>query len=373
MTSAILLMAGNSQRFMSEKNKLLHSVEGDLVGRKTFDVFNNSKHIDKIVIVRKSGDAEMENIFKHQEKVTFADGGNTRFLSVLSGLRSLGNDSDIVVIHDGARPFVNDKIILDSIVSAKKFGSGIASIKVVDTLRMCDGENLLEVVDRDSVVRIQTPQTFVLENIVTAYEKAILEYGDSANFTDDSLVYSEYIGTPKYIEGSDKNKKITYLNDIENTILTGIGYDIHQLVEGRPLFLCGLEVPHSKGLLGHSDGDAPIHAVMDSILSSLGKRDIGHYFPDTDESFSGIDSKVLLGRVMEIVSEEGYRIGNLSVSIIAEQPKLSPYIEDMKKVLGGILDIPNNKIGITVTTNEGMGLIGEGCAIGAFATVSVYR
>ena len=372
MTSAILLMAGNSQRFMSDKNKLLHSVEGDLVGRKTFDVFNNSKHIDKIVIVRKSGDVEMENIFSNQEKVTFADGGETRFLSVLSGLKSLSKDTEIVVIHDGARPFVNDKIILDSIVSAKSFGSGVASIKVVDTLRKCDGDNLLEVVDRDQVVRIQTPQTFSYNAIVSAYEKAFNEYGESANFTDDSLVYSKYIATPKLIEGSDKNKKITYLNDIENSILTGIGYDIHQLVEGRKLFLCGLEVPHTKGLLGHSDGDAPIHAIMDSLLSSLGKRDIGHYFPDTDNAYSGIDSKILL-KVMEIVKEEGYRVGNLSVSIIAEKPKLSPYIDEMKKVIGEILEIANDKIGITVTTNEGMGLIGEGCAIGSFASVSIYR
>ncbi|MEG1805173.1 MAG: 2-C-methyl-D-erythritol 2,4-cyclodiphosphate synthase [Clostridia bacterium] len=369
MISAILLCGGNSTRFSNSQNKLLCKIDGVPVARRAFDVFDKMEIVEKIVIVRKEGDGEIEKLFENNSKVTFAPAGESRFMSVLSGLHACPKDTSIVAIHDGARPFVTEEVILDSINSAKKFGSGVLAIKVVDTLRKVKDNDLLEIVDRNEVVRVQTPQTFNFNEIFEAYEKA--SQTDNSIFTDDSLVYSRFIKPCKFVWGNNENEKITYRKDVAKESTSGIGYDIHRLEFNRELFLLGVKIPNDKGLLGHSDADAPIHALMDSLLSAMGKADIGHYFPDTDPQYCGIDSKILLAKVMELVRGESKRVVNTSIAIIAESPKLSPYLDEMKCVIADILGITTEKVGISVTTNEKTGLIGNGEAIAAYAVTTL--
>ncbi len=371
MNSAVLLCGGSSSRFSVNKNKLLHKINGVEVAKICFDTLFEMKDIDHIVVVRKKGDRAVERLFEGRSKVIFAEGGASRFMSVRNGLKMCPSGTEIAVIHDGARPFVTSEVIKNSIKSAKKYGSGVTAIEVVDTLRKVEKGILQDVVDRSEVVRIQTPQTFNFEEISKAYEMAFEEFGEENNFTDDSSVYSKYVGKCKMVFGNRENEKITYREDVLREFNAGIGYDIHRLVENRDLILCGVKIPFDKGLLGHSDADAPLHALMDAILSSIGKKDIGHYFPVDDDKFLNASSLKLLENVMEILTEEGKKIVNVAISIIAEAPKLAPYIDEMKGVLGEVLNIPTSSVGITVTTNEGIDLIGEGKGIGAFATVSV--
>ena len=148
----------------------------------------------------------------------------------------------------------------------------------------------------------------------------------------------------------------------------GLGEDLHRLEEGRPLILCGTKVPFEKGLLGHSDGDCVFHAVADALLSAIGARDIGFFFPPSKEEIKGIDSREILTFAVSKVKEAGYRIGSVSLVITAERPKLSPYVEAFKESLSATLEIPVSRIGITCKTNEGLGPLGENKAIACHAT-----
>lgn len=369
MISVILLCGGNSTRFSNSQNKLLCKIDGVPLAKKAFDIFDNIEIVDKIVVVRKNGDKEIEKLFENNQKVTFADAGESRFHSVLNGLRACDKASTIVAIHDGARPYVTPQVVIDSINSAKKFGSGVLAIKVVDTLRKVKDNELLEIVDRNEVVRVQTPQTFKFVEIYNAYENAVNT--DTKVYTDDSLVYSRFVKPCKFVWGNNENEKITYRKDVAKEVVCGIGYDLHRLVEKRELFLLGVKIPFEKGLLGHSDADVGIHAIMDSILSAMGKKDIGHYFPDTESKYKDIDSKKLLGEVVEMVRKEDKKVVNTSVSIIAQKPKLAPYIDKMTCVIADILGVTTEKVGITATTNENVGLIGDGNAIACYAVTTL--
>ncbi|MGB7605527.1 MAG: 2-C-methyl-D-erythritol 2,4-cyclodiphosphate synthase [Lutisporaceae bacterium] len=156
-------------------------------------------------------------------------------------------------------------------------------------------------------------------------------------------------------------------------IKIGNGYDVHHLVENRGLIIGGVSIPYYKGLLGHSDADVLVHAIMDALLGACGERDIGKHFPDTDDSYKGISSLKLLGRVKEIIREKGYRVGNIDSIIVAQAPKMAPYIEQMKKNIGDVLDISEECINIKATTTEGLGFEGKGEGIASYAVACLYK
>jgi 2-C-methyl-D-erythritol 2,4-cyclodiphosphate synthase len=156
-------------------------------------------------------------------------------------------------------------------------------------------------------------------------------------------------------------------------IKVGFGFDVHQLQEGRDFYIGGVKIPHSKGALGHSDADALIHAICDALLGAAGLKDIGYYFPDTSSEFKGIDSKILLKRVVDLISEKGYSIGNVDVSLVLEKPKIKPYIDEMIATLAPILKVENDDISIKATTNEKMGYVGREEGIAAYAVCLISK
>lgn len=156
-------------------------------------------------------------------------------------------------------------------------------------------------------------------------------------------------------------------------IKVGFGFDVHQLQEGRDFFIGGVKIPHSKGALGHSDADALIHAICDSLLGAAGLKDIGFYFPDTSAEFKGIDSKILLKRVVDLISEKGYTIGNVDVSLVLEKPKINAYIDEMINTLAPILKVELDDISIKATTNEKMGYVGREEGIAAYAVCLISK
>lgn len=154
-------------------------------------------------------------------------------------------------------------------------------------------------------------------------------------------------------------------------MLVGFGYDVHRLVEGRPLILGGVSIPYTKGLDGHSDADVIVHALMDALLGAAGLRDIGHYFPPSDPAFKGADSLKLLGKVVDLLAAEGYRPVNVDISLLAERPKIGPHVEAMRANLSAVLGVAPRRVGVKATTNEGLGFVGEGLGMAAYAVALI--
>lgn len=366
--TAVILAGGSSTRFCS--NKMLYKLDGTSVIKKCVSTFYNIEKIDELVVVSgKDFLAEVKNELKDFSNIKFVLGGETRFNSVLNALNAI-SQTDIVVIHDGARAFVKEETILKSIESAVKYGSGIVSVKTTDSVYKTNGSEIEEVLDRESLINIQTPQAFDFNEIKTAYLKC-----DSNNFTDDSAVYLKHIGKPHIVLGEYSNKKITVKDDVENMndFRIGNGYDIHKLVESRKLVLGGVKIDYELGLLGHSDADVLIHSIMDAMLSAAGLRDIGYYFSDKDAKYLGIDSTLLLKEVLKMVKEKGFSINNITATVIAQRPKLKAYHEKITENLAGLLNIEKEKVGITFNTKEGLDSVGEGKAIEVISTALLFR
>ena len=369
---AVICAAGKGLRAGFDKNKLLVRVDGISVLERTVQAFCFGG-IDEIIVTYSPDDlAEMQAAFSGFDNVKFIQGGDTRTASVYNALQAV--ESEIVLIHDGARPFVSRKVIEGCVQSVLDFGSGICAIPCTDTMGVKATTNeLVRVPDRNLLVRIQTPQGFYTKDILGAYQKAMAE--ENLRYTDDSSVYNDFVKFPHLCEGAEENIKLTYKVDFDRLSNTtgaarcGFGIDTHAF--GKPqdyIVLAGVKIPSASGLIAHSDGDVLVHAVMDALLSAAGLKDIGHYFPDTDEKWKGASSMAMLSQVVALINEQGYRAQNISVAIQAEKPRLAKYIDEMKAALSAALDVAENCVGISAGTNEGLGYVGEGKGI----TVSAY-
>ena len=287
--------------------------------------------------------------------VAVVRGGERRQDSVLNALRA--TDADIVAIHDCARCLVSHKVIEDSIASAIEYGSGVAAIPARDTLRKKTGET----VDRKELLVMQTPQSFDRQKLLAAYNNS------NAEVTDDAALFMAEYGEVRYSKGDIMNQKLTEYNDISmfrRCLCTpaprvGFGEDTHRLAEGRKLILGGVEIPFELGLLGHSDADALTHAVIDALLGAAALGDIGRHFPDSDPQYKGICSLELLKNVSELIRKEGFHIQNFDATIVAQKPKLAPFIEAMRENLASAAGIDPHYASVKATTPEGTGPEGD--------------
>lgn len=397
--SLVLVCAGKGERAGFSANKLLEKFNGKTVAEITFDRFFKSGVIDEFIVVVSESDYEIfDKIFN--KKATVVIGGNTRGESVLNGVKATGGD--IVLIHDGARPFVTEKVIKSCLESVYLHRSGIAAVRSVNTVSVADGETIVKTVGKDDVYEIQTPQGFYKEDIIKAFS---LAKDDGLSFSDESGLYLKYIGKPFISNGDKNNVKLTVKDDFikakrqlseeaEETVSrtspllpeinlngtstvnykdlrTGTGFDCHKLVPGRKFVLGGVTIPHEKGLLGHSDADVLTHAIMDALLSAAGLRDIGYYFPDSDDKYLGISSVLLLEQVLGMLEENGFAVHSVSATVMAEKPKLKDYIPIIKQNLCDVLKIPTGNFGLGATTLEGLGFVGreEGVCVYASAVI----
>ena len=384
--------------------KQLFPFGGSTVLGTAIKAFTSLDFIDKVYVVSPedgSLDEIYEEITAECERVTGREpgsiavvrGGATRADSVREGIKAasldakeagIDEDDAIVLIHDAARPGISEEIIRRNVDTMKRCRAVCTALPSSDSTRMINIEKpeyvtelaLKEsitypimntnVVRRELIYRTQTPQTFRLSDIVKAHERAVR---DGYSATDDAMV-AEYAGiSVALVEGSTANYKITTREDIQMTCKTGIGYDVHRLVPGRPLILCGTPIPSNLGLDGHSDADVAVHALMDALLGAAGLGDIGKHFPDTDEKYKGADSMKLLAEVKGMLGN--VRIVNVDVVIIAQAPKLSPYMEQMKHNLSNTLGIPESAVNVKATTEEGLGFTGRGEGMAAMATAAI--
>lgn len=364
----ILACAGTGTRAGFSKNKLLVKFNGRTTIERTLDKFISSGLIDVYIVVANENDIkELSSLLPKNVKIV--RGGKTRSQSVINALNEI--DGGIVLIHDGARPFVTNKIIGDCIKSAIANGNAITAIKNADTILNDFGK--INYVGKEGYYLVQTPQAFKTEEIKKAYSLA-----NGKAFNDDGEVYNEFIKSISIVEGDKKNIKLTYKEDFdvyntENNLRIGVGFDCHRLVENRKLILGGINIPYEKGLLGHSDADVLTHAIMDAILSAISERDIGYHFPDSDMKYKDACSINLLKKVLKIAKDKGYKVNNVSAVIMAEKPKLLKYIPLITESLQKALNIDVNNIGIGATTLEGLGFVGREEGICVQATVSMIE
>ena len=367
----LILAGGSGTRMNTDENKVFLSIAGKSVLRRSVEAF--IPFAEDMIIVYRSGDFQkIEKTIKEISipfPVRFVAGGATRQKSVAQGLSAIpGGSQDIVLIHDAARCLVDSFTIQRVIDSVLVNRSGVASVPVTDTIKICrEDKSVIQTPERKTLLAAQTPQGFFVADIKRALTEA-----EKNNFigTDDASLFEHCGMKVTMTEGNLHNIKITNPEDLimaENILQTkarpsfriGHGFDVHQLVSDRKLILCGVEIPWSRGLLGHSDADVALHALMDSLLGAAGFGDIGHHFPDSDQKYKGISSMHLLEKVTEMLLESHYRVGNVDLTIIAQQPKLAPYIPYMRENIARILQIPEENINVKATTTEHLGFEGR--------------
>ena len=383
-THVILAAGGSGTRMKSGDNKIFLSAGGMSILQRSFLLFNGL--IDSMIIVCRPEDESRITEIASSSGLSYSflttPGGDTRQHSVLNGLKALhASPEDIVMIHDAARCLTPRQVILDVLKSCSECDSGVAGIPAVNTMKYADPDKvILRTVDRKNLYEIQTPQGFRFRPLLNAYEQA---EKDGFIATDDASV-AEHAGCSVcLVPGSRTNIKVTEKEDllIVNAILQknfpvyriGMGYDVHQLTENRKLILCGMEIPHSLGLLGHSDADVGLHALMDALLGAASLGDIGKHFPDTSDAYKDISSLLLLKEVIRIVRLAGYEIVNADLTLIAQKPKIAPYIPEMIKKISDTLSCRPEQISIKATTTEKLGFEGREEGISAQAVCLLQK
>ena len=375
--SALIPAAGTGSRFSATANKLLCKVCGRTVLEHTVRAFDSIPEITEIIIVT-NRDAEpvIGKLFKNYAKVKIAQGGEQRQDSVRLGLEAVTNP--YVLIHDGARPLVSETIIKNCIKELENNDAVLVCVPSADTVKECRNGFVTSTPDRKNLYLAQTPQGFRTELILSLHRKIRKE---NVKVTDDASV-CEWAGVPvKLLDGDYRNIKVTTQNDIyllrtffgENMTRIGQGYDVHQLTENRKLILGGTEIPHSKGLLGHSDADVLLHAITDAVFGACALGDLGKHFPPGNPAYKDIDSRILLKKAVGMAEQKGWKLGNLDATVSAQKPKLSPYIEEMRKNIAECFSCDTDRISIKATTTERLGFEGREEGISAQAAVLMEK
>lgn len=360
----IIVAGGTGSR--SGMDKLHFTLRDTTVLERTVGAFLCFENIEKIVLVMRQDDMDFGTQIKQNlgdNRIIITYGDTTRAKSVKNGLALC--TSPAVLIHDGARPYVDRDTISRVMQSVEEYGSGVPALPVADSIRRVNNNNIIDEFSRDELYSVQTPQGFMRDELIKAYETG-------EDYTDESLLYSRYIKPAHIVEGSERNLKLTTKGDFTSlNARVGMGYDLHKLALFRKFMLGGVEISYEMGAIAHSDGDTVIHALIDAILGAIGERDIGTLFPDDDPKYLDIDSSIMLSEVMDICRSKNYKVAQANIVIVLQKPKIGDIIPLMRVKLARLLDIPMSDVTISAKTNEGVGDIGEGKAVSAYATVIV--
>lgn len=379
---AVVVAAGRGVRMGAAVNKVLLPLCGEPVIRHAVRAFCEADEIDGVVVVASADETEqMRAALCGLEKVcAIVSGGSTRQESVKNGLDALPKEARIALVHDGARPLISRELIARCIRQTEDYGSAVVCTPVTDTVKVEKDGCVVRTLDRSQLRAVQTPQCFFAGELKAAYEAAAR---DGVSVTDDASVMEHAGHSVHLLESSEVNFKLTTPEDLrraEDIIgerrfmqrlpRTGFGYDVHKLVSGRRLILCGKEIPWEKGLDGHSDADVAVHALMDALLGAACLGDIGRLYPDNDPAFEGADSMKLLADVLRRVKDAGYAVVHADVTIVAQKPKLMPYMDEMRRNLENAM--AGAQVNVKATTTERLGFEGRGEGISAQAVATIW-
>lgn len=365
---ALIVAAGSGRRMGAKIPKQFLKIGDRTILEATVEAFSTVLPEQQIVIVTTEEYVEFCcRLFRNGAVVA---GGAERQDSVALGLAYLREqgmtEQDLVLIHDGVRPYASPQLIQRVLDQAQIDGAVVPALPVKETIRHAENGNL----DRSQLYAVQTPQGFRAGILLAAYEAARRDgfYG-----TDDAGLVERMGHKVTIVPGEETNLKITTREDLKMEQRIGTGYDVHRLEEGYDLVLGGVPIPYEKGLKGHSDADVVVHALMDSMLGAAAMGDIGKLFPDTDPQLAGISSIVLLQRCWEEISKCGYQFGNADMTIICQKPKLAPYIETMRENISKTLGVSPACISVKATTTEKLGFAGRGEGIAAEAVTLLKK
>lgn len=379
----IVAAAGQGKRMGLGHNKVLASLEGVPIIVRTLKQIADIEKLGQVIVVAGAEEQAVMNkllasyapkYFPHVNWQLVC-GGKERQDSVANALAAVEAQEGWVAVHDGARPFAEAELFARVWSAAQQTGAAIAAVACKDTIKTVDAQEIVaNTPNRAQLRAVQTPQIFKLSLLRQAY--AALAQNPRA-VTDDAMLLEAMGVKVKVVAGSYENIKITTPEDLprakERRMQIGSGYDVHKLVAGRKLILCGVTIPYELGLEGHSDADVALHALMDALLGAAGLGDIGKFFPDNDPAFKDADSRKLLQQVLVTLKERCWQVNNVDVTIIAQRPKLAPFREQMKANLLEALNLPEDAVNVKATTTEHLGFTGRGEGIAAEAAVSIIK
>jgi 2-C-methyl-D-erythritol 4-phosphate cytidylyltransferase/2-C-methyl-D-erythritol 2,4-cyclodiphosphate synthase len=385
---AVIAAAGRGERLGGPENKAFLELAGRPLVSYAVGLFRECPEVSEIILVVAPEDVERARQLlraRADRSERVVAGGAERQASVGAALAEVRASTEMVVVHDAARPLAKSELVRRCLEQARLHGAAAAAVRATDTVKEADPEGVVRAtLDRSRIWLVQTPQAFRRDLLEEAH-RAAAAAGETA--TDDAFLV-ERLGHPVWlVEGDPDNIKITYPEDVRRgeqvlrqrgsrlsargTMRCGIGYDAHRFAEDRPLVLAGVRLRESRGLLGHSDGDVLCHAICDALLGAIGAADIGTHFPDSAPAYRGVNSLSLLQRVGEILRRSGWEVGNIDVVVIAEEPRLAPHVNKIRQALAEAAGTEAGRISVKGKTTEGMGFTGRGEGIAAQAIATL--
>jgi 2-C-methyl-D-erythritol 4-phosphate cytidylyltransferase/2-C-methyl-D-erythritol 2,4-cyclodiphosphate synthase len=379
--AALIVAAGRGSRAGQELPKQYVQLGGMAVLRRTVGAVLTHEAIDRVLVVIGPDDSALyeEAVAGLPRLLPPVVGGATRQQSVLNGLEALAHHAPpLVLVHDAARPFVRADLIGRVLSACENGSAAIPALAVNETLKRVESGSIIATVPRDDLMTAQTPQGFPFAALLAAHRMAAEAGRD--DLTDDAAVAALAGMSVKVVDGDRGNVKLTNPADfsaaeqlLEQTMetRTAQGFDVHAFGAGSSVWLCGVEIPHDRGLLGHSDADVGLHALTDALLGSIGDGDIGQHFPPSDPQWKGASSDRFLADAVRRVRERGGRIVNLDVTLICERPKIGPHRERMRAAMATLAGVSLDRVSVKATTSERLGFTGREEGIAALATASV--
>jgi 2-C-methyl-D-erythritol 4-phosphate cytidylyltransferase/2-C-methyl-D-erythritol 2,4-cyclodiphosphate synthase len=372
----IIVAAGRGERLGANVPKQLLDLGGRTMLQRSVDAFDIHPGIGEIVVVLPAEwvAAGPSLVGPTSRPCRFVAGGDRRQDSVRLGVAALSAAADPVLVHDAARPFADIGLIDRVIAAAAETGAAVPAVPARDTVKHVDRDRRVvsRTIPRDEIWLAQTPQGFsrrVLGDAIALGARGV-------EATDDAMLAEQAGHAVRVVPGDERNVKITTPDDLAAARAAvfpqprvGTGYDLHRLVEGRPLVLAGVTVPFDRGPYGHSDGDVLCHAITDALLGAAGAGDIGQRFPNADPKWKDAPGLDLLGRALEIVRASGWTVTSADATIVLERPKLAPHLAEIRERLAHVLAVPLDHVSVKAKTNEGVDAVGRGEAIAAHAVV----
>ncbi|MBT3392567.1 MAG: 2-C-methyl-D-erythritol 4-phosphate cytidylyltransferase [Elusimicrobiaceae bacterium] len=375
--TSVLILAGGTGTRMGKPKQML-KIAGEPILFKTIKAFLNIKEVDEILLAcNKNIAKKVKAKFKN---IKICEDGATRLKSLQNGMKIVSSKCKLIAIHDSARPLIEKKDVLAVLKTASKYKAAVLGVPVKNTVKETQKGVVKKTLNRAFLHEIYTPQCYEIKTL----QKALNKFKNDKKSTDDSSLV-EKLGTKiKIVKGSYKNIKITTSEDLllAEALLSkgaskvsktrvGLGFDLHRMEKGRKFIVGGHEIKHTKGLLGHSDGDVVLHAVCDAVLGAICAGEIGLYYPPTDITIMGISSVVIAEKVMEVLKSKRARIVHMDITLIAEEPKISPHYTAVRKSLSEIFKLNINEVSFKAKSYEHVGAIGNAKACSAHAVVTV--
>ena len=369
--AAVVVAAGKGLRAGQPLPKQFAMWRGKPVLRYSVETLLASGADPLIVAIPENGEAAASQALEGLTGYELVTGGATRQQSVAHALSAIGS-ADRVLIHDAARPDLPETVIARLLDALDDAPGAIPVLPVVDSLSRDENGLMVGTARREELRRVQTPQAFRFADIRSAHAAW---KGDPVA-GDDAQVLRAAGGAVAHVAGDERLAKLTFAEDFMTALppmRVGMGYDVHRLAEGEELWLGGIRIEHDRGLAGHSDADVALHAIVDALLGAIANGDIGSHFPPSDPQWKGASSDRFLAHAARLVTDAGYAVGNIDLTIICEAPKIGPHRQAMRGRIADLLGVDINAISVKATTTERLGFTGRGEGIAAQAIASVIR